>query len=74
MVRDGLQQAHGLKLVPKKCHFLRWSVTFLGHVVDGSGVAADPDKVKFIYDVEEADLMTDDSVTLSKKFDNSLAF
>ncbi|RXN19646.1 interleukin-1 receptor accessory -like 1-A isoform X3 [Labeo rohita] len=37
-------RAHGLKLAPKKCHFLRRSVKFLGHIIDKTGVATDPDK------------------------------
>lgn len=38
-------RTHGLKLAPKKCHLLRRSVRFLGHVIDVRGVTADPDKV-----------------------------
>lgn len=52
--------AHGLKLVPKKCYFLRRSVRFLGHVVDEHGVAIDPDKVAAITAVTEKDIMMDD--------------
>ena len=39
---------HNLKFTPKKCHLLRRSVKFLGHVVDGDGVAVDPEKVEVI--------------------------
>lgn len=33
---------HNLKLSPKKCHFMRSSVKFLGHIISGDGVAVDP--------------------------------
>ena len=32
---------HHLKLSPKKCHLLRSSVKFLGHIIDGNGVAVE---------------------------------
>lgn len=51
---------HGLKLAPKKCHFLRRNVKFLGHIIDSNGVATDPDKVSAISAVVESDLMMDD--------------
>lgn len=38
--------ANNLKLLPKKCHFLRRSVRFLGHVICEDGVQTDPDKVR----------------------------
>ncbi|RXN22815.1 interleukin-1 receptor accessory -like 1-A isoform X3 [Labeo rohita] len=60
-------RAHGLKLAPKKCHFLRRSVKFLGHIIDKTGVATDPDKVSAISAVSEADLMMPDGVTPSQK-------
>ncbi len=60
-------KAHGLKLAPKKCHFLRRSVKFLGHIIDKTGVATDPDKVSAISAVSEADLMMPDGVTPSQK-------
>ncbi|KAL1278491.1 hypothetical protein QQF64_025164 [Cirrhinus molitorella] len=37
-----------LKLAPKNCHFLRQSVKFLGHVIDGTGISVDEEKVKVI--------------------------
>ncbi|KAK3543082.1 hypothetical protein QTP70_010533 [Hemibagrus guttatus] len=37
-------RVHGLKLAPKKCHFLRKSVKFLGHIIDKTEVATDSDK------------------------------
>lgn len=60
-------KAHGLKLAPKKCHLLRRSVKFLGHIIDETGVATDPDKVSAISAVSEADLMMSDGVTPSQK-------
>ncbi|KAK7933215.1 hypothetical protein WMY93_004111 [Mugilogobius chulae] len=60
-------RAHGLKLAPKKCQLLRRSVKFLGHVVDGYGVSTDPDKIKAITSMTEADLMMEDGVTPSQK-------
>ena len=35
----------GLKLKVSKCNMMRDSVQFLGHVVSGSGVATDPEKI-----------------------------
>ncbi|XP_035984622.1 uncharacterized protein LOC118558239 [Fundulus heteroclitus] len=58
---------HNLKLAPKKCHFLRRSVKFLGHVVSGSGVQTDPGKVDAITQVKVSDLMDSDGVTPSQK-------
>lgn len=58
---------HGLKLAPKKCHFLQRSVRFLGHVIDSTGVATDPDKVSAIAAVSESDLMMEDGVTPSQR-------
>ncbi|XP_055366431.1 uncharacterized protein LOC129604370 [Betta splendens] len=48
---------HNLKLAPKKCHFLRRSVRFLGHIVSADGIATDPEKVAAITSLTEADLM-----------------
>lgn len=59
--------AHGLKLAPKKCHFLQRSVKFLGHVIDGTGVATDPGKVSAISAISVSDLMMPDGVTPSTK-------
>lgn len=36
----------GLKLKPRKCHLLRRTVAFLGHVVTPEGIAVDPAKVQ----------------------------
>ncbi|KAG1937112.1 interleukin-1 receptor accessory protein-like 1-A [Pimephales promelas] len=60
-------RAHGLKLALKKCHFLRRSVKFLGHVIDNTGVATDPDNVSAISAISESDLMMPDGVTPSQK-------
>ena len=60
-------RAHNLKLSPKKCHLLRRSVHFLGHVIDSKGVATDPTKVEAIADVTKADLMLPDGRTPSPK-------
>lgn len=38
----------GLKLKPKKCHFFRREVHFLGHVVSQKGIKTDPSKVAHI--------------------------
>lgn len=59
--------ANNLKLSPKKCHFLRRSVKFLGHIVCEDGVKTDPSKVQAISDVQEADLMELDGKTPSAK-------
>ena len=52
-------QVHNLKLAPKKCHFLRRSVRFLGHIVSAEGIATDPEKVQAITALSEEDLMED---------------
>uniref|UniRef100_A0A3B1IUQ7 Gypsy retrotransposon integrase-like protein 1 n=1 Tax=Astyanax mexicanus TaxID=7994 RepID=A0A3B1IUQ7_ASTMX len=51
---------HNLKLSPKKCHLLRKSVKFLGHIVNVDGVAVDPEKVNVIVKMTAKDLMEDD--------------
>lgn len=56
---------HNLKLSPKKCHLLRRSVKFLGHVIDGDGVAVDPGKMEVIVKMTKKDLMEDDGHTPS---------
>lgn len=56
-------KAHNLKLSSKKCHFLRKSVNFLGHVICADGVKTDPEKVKAITDVKAVDLMDSDGAT-----------
>lgn len=46
-------KAHNLKLAPKKCHFMKPSVKFLGHIVTEEGISTDPAKVKAIVDLQE---------------------
>lgn len=58
---------HNLKLSPKKCHLMRTSVRFLGHIIEGGGVAVDPEKVGVISRMTKDDLMEDDGVTPSVK-------
>ena len=40
----------GMKLKPAKCHLLKKSVHYLGHVVSKKGIETDPEKVKCIGD------------------------
>lgn len=44
----GRLRSAGLKLKPEKCSLMRKSVTFLGHVVSGAGIATDPEKIKAV--------------------------
>lgn len=44
LVFDRLQKA-GLRLQPRKCHFLKHKVQYLGHIVSDEGVQADPAKL-----------------------------
>lgn len=52
-------KAHHLKLSPMKCHFMKRSVRFLGHVISEGGVATDPEKVKAVAGMTEKALMED---------------
>lgn len=52
-------QTHNLKLSQKKCHFMKPSVKFLGHIVSSEGVTTDPEKVRAVVDITEQDLMED---------------
>ncbi|KAJ8389522.1 hypothetical protein AAFF_G00119120 [Aldrovandia affinis] len=56
-----------LKLSPKKCHLLRKSVKFLGHVIDQSGVSVDPTKVDAVSNMPRAALMEEGGCTPSVK-------
>jgi len=47
MVFERLRTA-GLKLKPEKCLLPQKSVSFLGHVVSGQGIATDPSKIKLV--------------------------
>ena len=40
----------GLKLKPNKCKLFQRRVTFLGHIVSGDGIEADPEKIAAIVD------------------------
>ncbi|KAI7793453.1 hypothetical protein IRJ41_024975 [Triplophysa rosa] len=60
-------RSSNLKLAPKKCHFLKKSVKFLGHVIDGTGVSVDEKKVKVISTFCKGDLMKEDGITPSQK-------
>ena len=60
-------RASNLKLAQKKCHLLRRSVRFLGHVVDANGVSVDQEKVRFITGFQKEDLMDADGLTPSPK-------
>ena len=60
-------KAHNLKLAPKKCHFMQRPVKFLGHIIRADGVATDPEKVRAIRGVTEADLMEDGTDIPSQK-------
>jgi len=46
-VLDRLKSA-GLKIQPKKCHFLQREVNFLGHIVSSARVSPDPSKTSKI--------------------------
>lgn len=63
----GRLHGHNLKLVPKKCFFLRRSVQFLGHLVDENGVSTDPSKDENITNMSPTDLMEPDDITPSQK-------
>ena len=41
---------HGLKAKPSKCHLLKRSINFLGHVVSEEGIRTDPEKCKQLED------------------------
>jgi len=44
----GRLQSAGLKLKPEKCSLMQKSVSFLGHVVSGEGIATDPKKIETV--------------------------
>lgn len=41
-------QAHGLKVQPDKCEFLRKEVAYLGHIISNEGVKPNPEKVNSV--------------------------
>ena len=44
----GRLRTAGLKIKPEKCSLMQKSVSFLGHVVSGDGIATDPEKIKAV--------------------------
>ena len=46
----GRLRSAGLKLKPEKCSLMQRSVSFLGHVVSGEGIATDPEKTRAVAD------------------------
>lgn len=48
----GKLRVAGLKLKPKKCHFMKKEVEFLGHVVSESGIRTNEEKIKKVRDCE----------------------
>lgn len=48
-----------MTLNAEKCEFSKNCVTFLGHVVDASGIRPDPEKVRAIQDMEEPTNITE---------------
>ncbi len=56
-----------LKLSPKKCHFLRDSVKFLGHFISGNGNSVDSTKVDVISKMSKLQLMEEDGCTPSAR-------
>ena len=46
-------QAAGLTLNKEKCEFHKERVTFLGHVIDKSGISADPQKTSAILEMKK---------------------
>ena len=44
----GRLRSAGLKLKPEKCSLMQKSVSFLGHVVSGEGIATDPKKIETV--------------------------
>jgi len=42
----GKVKKSGMKLSPGKCHLFREKVKYVGHIVSGAGIEADPDKVE----------------------------
>ena len=47
-----------LKLKPNKCHLLKRSVQYLGHVVSAEGVMTDPDKIEAVKNWERPGTVT----------------
>ena len=49
----------GITLNAEKCEYSKASLTFLGHVVDASGIRPDPEKIKAIRDMEDPTNVTE---------------
>lgn len=43
-------QEHGLKLSPKKCHFFKQEISYLGYIVSAEGVSTSPEKIRVVRD------------------------
>lgn len=41
-------QEHGLKLRPKKCHFFKQEISYLGYIVSVEGVFTLPEKIRVV--------------------------
>ena len=52
-------RAAGLTLSKEKCEFSKKKIKFLGQVVDGSGVTADPDKIRAIQEMKAPSTITE---------------
>ena len=52
-------KAANLKLKPSKCHLLKKSVNFLGHIVSENGLATDPEKVEAVKDWQVPNSVTE---------------
>ena len=57
-VLQKLEEA-GITLNAEKCEYSKASLTFLGHVVDASGIRPDPEKIKAIRDMEDPTNVTE---------------
>ena len=44
---------HKLQMHPRKCHFIKRSITFLGHIVSDKGLQADPKKIEAMVNLPE---------------------
>lgn len=52
-------KTYNLKLVPKRYHFMRSSLKFLGKTMTKEGISTNPEKLKAIADLQEKDLMVE---------------
>ena len=49
----------GITLTAEKCEYSKARLTFLGHVVDASGICPDPKKIKALRDIDEPTNVTE---------------